>query len=398
MAVQRNIVLGREANLEKLFAYPNIADSDESLAETILHWFGQTLERDDLKTLDADATCSRQGEEYVLILSGPAALATQFEQYGARLPGLLESGLEALNTVVPSLKQEGHWNPDGSPEGWRFFLPLGLPMVNQRSLQFFHYPPIRLLDPMRDYLDDPVPVRWEELLEANGVADRQQARLYETVVDATPIAAADDQGSKKSPQGDPHWGLIPIQYFHTYQRALVKLLLNHSVSHSEYTIPIVVYGAHPRETFQELYLDNRKLGVNRADTAEIIPGLKTPVLGANHPYRFYAQAQISKDSDVGSGKIVPEQCPAVVKVMQDDLAAARWQMEMARDPSQNPAQLIESCEAYWRDEAQQARVCALVQHQGSLLYPDPDSLQFKFRLSVEETTRYCETHQGNPCT
>ncbi len=394
---QQQIVLGNRARVEALFAYLNISDSKESLQETVLHWFGQTLQRDGLQQQGATARCVVEAGQYTLELTGPDELAAAFEVYGKRLPGLLKDGWEALNTVVPQLKQEGRWNPDDSPEGWRFFLPLGLPMVNQHSLQFFHYPPIRLLDPMRNYLDDPVPVRWEELLEANGVADQQQARLYETVVDATPIAAADDQGSKKSPHGDPHWGLIPIQYFHSYQRALVKLLLNHSVTHSGYTIPIVVYGSHPRETFQELYLDNRKLGVNSADTAEIIPGLKTPVLGANHPYRFYAQAQISDDSDVGSGKIVPQQCPAVIKVMQDDLAAARWQMEMARDPSQDPKQLVQACESHWRDPAQQARVCALVQHQGSLLYPNPDSLQFQFRLSLQEAADYCEAHQNNPC-
>lgn len=397
--IKQTILLGEQARLSALYSYPNIPDSSETLRETILHWFCQTLERDGLKARGAVADLLLNSEEYLLQLSGPDELAGEFERYGKRLPALLQNGWEALTTTIPKLKQEGRWNPEQSTESWRFFLPLGLPMVNQRSLQFFHYPPIRLLDPMRDYLYDPVPVRWEELLEANGVASQQEARLYETVVDATPIAAGDDQGSKKSPEGDPHWGLIPIQYFHHYQRALVQLLLNSSSGHAGYTIPIVVYGAHPRETFQELYLEGRKLGVNQADIAEIIPGLKTPILGANHPYRFYAQAQISGDqSSVGSGTIVPENCPGVVKVMQDDLAAARWQVKMAEDPTQEPKGVISACEAFWRDQQQQAQVCALTQHQGSLLYPDPASLEFQCRLSIEESVHFCDSHQNNPCT
>ena len=107
-------------------------------------------------------------------------------------------------------------------------------MLNQRAVLFFHYPPIRLLDTNQDYLDDPVPVRCEELLTANG-ASNADLPLFNTVMDATPIGAEDDQGSKKA--GDKHWGLIPIQDFPDYQRAQVELLLNLS-EHADYTVPI----------------------------------------------------------------------------------------------------------------------------------------------------------------
>lgn len=274
-------------------------------------------------------------------------------------------------------------------------------MVSQRSLQFFHYPPIRLLDTMQDYLDDPVPVRWAELLEANGVKNDQEAWLYETVVDATPIAAPDDQGSKKSPKGDKHWGLIPIQYFPEYQRAMVKLLLNESQTHSGYTIPIVVYGSHPREIFQELYLGDHRLSVNVAGTAEIIPGKKTPVLGVNHPYRFYAQAQIDdKDPStgyVGSGKIVPKNCEGVVALMKKDLAAARWQALMAENPTLDPQALIQECEAYWDAPERMEEVCKLVMHEGSLLYPHLPALDFTYGLSLHDAAGVCGPHGNNPC-
>ena len=276
-------------------------------------------------------------------------------------------------------------------------------MVRQRSIQFFHYPPIRLLETNRDYLDDPVPVRWAELLEANGVQNDQEAWLYETIVDATPIAAPDDQGSKKSksPKADPKWGLIPIQDFHDYQRAQVRLLLNASSTHKGYTIPIVVYGSHPRDTFKELYGVKVWDRGSVAGTAEIIKGKKTPIVGANHPYRFFAQGQIDdknpKKGYVGSGRIVPKNCKGVVQVMKDDLAVARWQISMAEDPSQNPSAVLCECQKYWDAPEQMATVCNLVLHEGSLLYPNLPALDFTFGMSLHEAAMFGALHGNDPC-
>lgn len=394
------ITLGDNPRVTRLFSYPNLPDSDESLQQTVLHWIGQSLERDQLKGQGADAAIRVEGTQMLLDLEGPEPLTDALERFAGRLAQLLQDGEAALNTVIPQLKREGRWDPDHTGQ-WRFFLPLGLPLINQRSIQFFHYPPIRLLDPMRDYLDDPVPVRWEGLLEANGVAGRDEARLYETVVDATPIAAPDDQGSSKSPNGDPEWGLMPIQYFPDYQRALVRLLLNPSTDHPGYTVPLVVCGSHPRQIFSELFLEGRKLGINGTDVAEILPGLKTPVVGTNHPYRFYAQGQIDKENpergQVGSGRILPEKCAGVTEVMRDDLAAARWQMAMAEDPSPPPEEVMEACKAYWRAREQRAELCAMVRHQGSLFYPERDSLQYRFNLSLDEARTQCREAGDDPC-
>ncbi len=392
-----SISLGAEDRVSQLYSYPNDPNSKSSLAETVLRWFNQTLLRDGLANRGARAAVRAESGSYFLDLDGPEDVASSFPEYDKRLTQFLDNGWDALTKVIPQLKAEGKWDPSPDPEPppyrpWRFFLPHGLAMINQRSLQFFHYPPIRLLEGTQDYLMDPVPVRWAELLEANGVSDDQEAWLYETVMDATPIAAADDQGSKKG--GDPKWGLIPINYFHEYQKAQVNLLLNVSATHPDYTIPIVVYGAHPRDTFAELY--NVKLGVNVAATAEIIPGKKTAVLGSNHPYVFYAAAQ--GFDTVGSGHFQSQaDCQAAAKVMQKDLIVARWQKVMADDPSQNPQTVLSDCTAYWSDPARAAEICALVQHQGSLSYPNPNSLNFQFNVSLELAASFCKTNNNDPC-
>jgi hypothetical protein len=391
-----SIYLGREDRLQLLYSYPNgvapATGTSWSLATTILHWFNLTLQRDGLAALKATAAIRVEGPDdspsYFLELSGPPKAALQFPEYGKRLTQFLANGWDALNNTIPQIQAAGKWDPDPDPapyRPWRFFLPLGMAMLNQRSLQFFHYPPIRLLETFQDYLYDPVPFRCNELLAANGVANAADYPLYSTVVDATPIAAEDDQGSKTSTKGDPVWGLIPIQYFPNYQKAQIQLLLSAAARSDYYTIPLIVYGGNPRKEFNNLY--GTTLGVNVAGTAEIIPGKKTPVLGANHPYLFYYIAQSANTNppvNVGSGKIVPANLKQATTTMIQDLIVARWQKVMSDDPSQDPQAVLAAATAYWNAPAQTAQVNALVQHQGSLTYPDPNSLDFEFAISLAQ--------------
>ena len=309
MTYNASFELGTADLLTPLYSYPNDPDpngpsSRETLADTIKHWFGLTLQRDGLAGRVTAAVRITAAGVYMLDLGGDDGLRSSIDTIGSRLRQFLEQGRVAHDRVIPRIVADGKWDPSptsstASPDPvpyrpWRFFLPHGMAMVNHVALQFFHYPPIRLLAQTRDYLDDPVPARWGELLEANGVTNEAAAWLYEAVVDATPIAAEDDQGSKAG--GDKEWGLIPIQYFPDYQRAMVALLLNAAPNHPGYTIPIVVYGRHPCAIFSTLFLTH--VGPKTVATIEIIPGLKTAVLGSNHPYMFYGTAQ----NPVGSGK------------------------------------------------------------------------------------------------
>lgn len=392
-----SISLGAQEKLERLYSYPNAPGSAESLADTILHWTKQTLARDGFA---AQAKIRVMGSDYFLDLDGPPEIAA----YSERLPKFLEHGWDALSIIEalqkPTSKPDEPWpdwmnpptaNKPWDPQNtgtWRFFLPLGMAMANQKSLQFFHYPPIRLLDAMRDYLSDPVPVRLIELLMANGVASEQEAWLHSMVMDGAPIAAPDDQGTIYGPKGETVH-LLPISHFAEYQKAQVSLLLN--TVGKDYTIPIVVYGTPARDTFSQLY--GVKLMTNQAATVEIIPGRKTAVLCSGHPYAFYAQVQ----KNVGSGSIASDKCAAAAPTMIKDLVVARWQMEMGRNPTQDPGQVLQSCNDYWKAPEQQSKVCELVLHQGSLSYPDPNSLSFKFNLSSSDAAIRCFKQSNDPC-
>jgi hypothetical protein len=382
------IPLGTETCVSQLFSFPNSPTTPWTLAETVKHWFDMTLVRDGLAAQGAQASVSNGTTGYVLTLDGPPAVQAQLKQYAVRLPQFLDNGWCALTSVVPKLQAFGRWDPSpdvpapGAPPylPWRFFLPLGMAMLNQKALLFFHYPPIRLLETNQDYLDDPVPVRCEELLTANGVT-ASDLPLFNTVMDATPIGAEDDQGSKTLPDKttpvvDAIWGAIPIQYFHDYQRAQVALLLNTSATHSDYTVPIVVYGAHPLMTFNELY--GLTLGNNQVTVAEILPGKKTPVMATTHPYVFYGRAQ-GFDA-IGSGRLVDVK--GATAQMISDLAVAGWLKRMSDDPTQDPQAALAAAQTYWKDSAQAATVNALVQHQGSLKYSDPTTLAFQFLVPL----------------
>jgi hypothetical protein len=377
------ISLGTDDRVSQLYSFPNSSSCPWTLAETVKHWFDMTLDRDGLADQGARASVSAAAGEYVLTLDGPGAVQSELQRYAIRLPQFLDNGWEALTTVVPKIKAEGKWDPSpdvplpGKPayQPWRFFLAHGMAMLNQKALLFFHYPPIRLLDTNQDYLDDPVPVRCEELLTANGVT-ASDLPLFNTVMDAAPIAADDNQGSKTGPGIDPSLGLIPIASFHAYQKEQVTLLLNTSPKNAAYTVPMVVYGQHPLQAFNTIY--SRSLKTNGVDVVEIIPGKKTAVMASSHPYVFYISAQ--GKNDVGSGILVNR--PAATAQMVKDLVVAGWLKSMADDPTRNPQDALTAAQSYWNDQARAGTIDTLVAHQGSLKYSDPATLSFEFLIPL----------------
>ncbi|MGI9189264.1 MAG: hypothetical protein ACR2F9_03880 [Longimicrobiaceae bacterium] len=68
-----------------------------------------------------------------------------------------------------------------------------------------------------------------------------------------------------------------------------------------------------------------------------------------------------------------------------------------QDPTQNPQTVLDDCASYWADPARAATVCTLVRHQGSLLYPDPNSLDFTFKVTMEQAAKVCAQNGNQPC-
>ncbi len=209
-----------------------------------------------------------------------------------------------------------------------------------------------------------------------------------TILDATPIAAPDSAGAGP-----------PTDAFGVYQERQLQLLVKESDTHPGYTIPVLVHGVYAMRMFNKLFgLD---LDILVDQVAEIIPGLKTPVLGATHPFHFYAAAQADTSGGrhawqtIGSGKFGPN-CQLASLLMLQDLIVARWQTLMADNPSQNPGVVLSKCTQFWLDPKQKPRICALVQHQGSMKFEGRDAA-YKFEKSLEEAIDFCSSHQNDPC-
>lgn len=380
------IPLGNAIELATLFSFPNIPGSSESLSDTILHWLNQSLERDGLIAQGAVASVQTDSVNYTVYLRGPAPVSNALLAYTKRVPQFLQNSALALVDMGTILETNPSiWDPQKN--GWRLMFPMGLPLINQRSAQLFHYPPMNLLNPSRDYLDDAVPTRWAELLQANGMTSMSDIVLMERLIDCAPIAAGDDQGTYISQV------LTPTDYFKDYQLAQFALMLTPSAANPAYTIPLIVCGGPPRAVFGSLF--SVTLGVNQAMGVTIVPGMTTPVLGANHPYYFYAQAQ--GFDTVGDGTMIAANCPSAGAIMIQDLIAARWQMMMASDPSQNPQTVLAACTAYWNTPPQAPAICALVQHEGTLFYPTGTPAVFTFKTSLAQGASFCQANSNNPC-
>ncbi len=380
------VPIGTVAQATALFSYPNIPGNTATLADTILLWVKQSLQRDGLASGGATGNVQVDGSGVTLYLQGPPVISNQLLAFSKALTQFLANGAAALADIATIQSQNPSiWDPQKN--GWRFMLPLGLPLVSQRSAQMFHYPPMNLINPSQDYLNDAVPTRWSELLQANGMWDVGDIPLFERLLDCAPIAAGDDQGTYISQV------LTPKNYFTDYQLAQLALFLTPHTTAQGYTIPLVVCGGPPRQVFDSLF--NVTLGVNQAMTVPIVPGYKTPVLGANHPYYFYAQAQ--GFTTVGSGKMLASGCPKATTIMTQDLAAAQWQLAMANDPTQDPATVMATCVAHWNNPTQAAAICAMVQHEGTLFYPTGTPAVFTFNTSLQQGAAFCTAHANNPC-
>ena len=360
-----------------------------SLTEIVRRCFLQTVQRDgsDLGKGDMKVSVTAGKSEIRVALGKLTKKAAG--QYEAKLADVHRHGLDAIGPDAAPLatlmrnKKEGKrgpkWNPDDSEVAWHPFLAHGLPMLNQKGVQFFHYPPVRLMTVYQDYLCDPVPKRWEELLMANGVPPDEVA-LYEAIVDGIPIAAGDDQG-----------GNMPVsmmKLFSNYQKGQVAVLLSEHPCNPDYTFPVVVYGAHPRDAFCYSFVDPKaKFKFNQAlVTTNCCPEQKkTPVLLSQHPYNFYASVQ---ETAAGSGKLKPASWVAekAARMMRTDLAAARWQHLMAaQDPATlgTPQECFNECVDYWNDVARSDTVGRLIMHQTSFYSKDPASGGWSWKIELD---------------
>ena len=335
LGVKSSVALGNTQRVTELFSFPN-NKQPQTLAQTIELYLQQSLKRDGLA--DANVSVQADNGQYSAVLSG-----TVPEHYADRINSFLSIGDKGYAAKL-ALEKDQKWDE----KNWRFYLPLGLAIYNQKSAQLLHFPPDTSLT-LQNYLDSATSRRWESLLETNG-AKSTDVPLYERIVDIAPVAAPANAGNSLS---------ATYPYFKDYAFSM----LNFSVSTSadKAPLPVVAYGAPVRQWVKD------NLGVNlpvSTGPAYVTVGdvKDVPFLGANHPsYIWYvAKSQPQK---------------VVYRVMRDDLVAACWQVKMGDEPKSNIDDTLKNCSGYW--DGRDTQVCELAEEQA-------------YNKTPEEARKICE--------
>lgn len=314
------ILDGTEEQLSTLFSYSKqTRDSGlTSLEDYIAHTFNQTLVRD--KFYGAWALVLSQDNKYVLKMSSPHH---NLNLYKYIIPAYLKAGKIALsiyNENIEKIEKAGN-------NKMKFLLPFGLSMIQTKSVQLLHFPPLETFV-YQDYLYSPTNRRWENLLGANNLKPSQFPQL-ESIVDCVPLAAP----------GDDSKGIAPFNNAFT---PYVKEMLKARLRHLGPATPVVAYGGPVREWLEQSFpkeITGKLKPLSLIHLRLLDHDVTTPVLCANHPSMYLYYTDDNKKADYNIKK----------EIMTQDLIAAGWQAEMAHSNKDDAQHVLQSIIDYWTD-------------------------------------------------
>lgn len=212
--------LGTVKRTSDLFAYPNnchvICYRNWTLEQTVEHYLSFSIARDNFQN----------GNVSVKIIEDEvfASFAGVSEDYTEALSSLLNAGDLAFEGAT-KLNKDGKW-----AFNWYLFLPLGMSLVNRKSVELLHFPPDYSLIQAQDYLESATTDRWAQLLVDNGIPTNETPG-FQAIIDIAPIAAPSDAGSTLEGVYD---------YFTAYQTTMVALLSQDAKGE---VLPMVAFGA-----------------------------------------------------------------------------------------------------------------------------------------------------------
>jgi hypothetical protein len=322
---------------------------DQSLEETIKLYLNMSLMRDGYKSEVLDVKFV--GPQTVIKISGQAAAS-----YQTMLPKVLGIGEIALK-ISRELPKALDFDDKGWRYNWRFFLPLGVAMVEHPTVQLLHFPPDSVLERDQDYLAASTTRQWARLLAENlpeGVAagETQEAILkrtaaYQTIIDLAPIAAPSNDGKNID------------KVYRKYEPYFVELMKTW-LKPKDKVLPMVAFGSPVRSWVQDKYeedLSGKPLGVLSTGRIQVAPDLAVPVLGANHPsYIFNADEKYTDDPST----TVDERLVGLMLVLWEDLVAAYWQVEMGKNCAADPAKVLQDGIQTWSSPQKLERLAEIV--------------------------------------
>ena len=386
--------LGTKAMVQTL--YPDAswlpapyADDYKDLARTITMYTQQSLARDGVDGATVTVTFPQvDGTEQVLVTIKPASAVA--EVYAKVHPAFLDSAhaQAGLRAVAACRTLPSCWQSQNPTQPWAFFLPLGLPMANQKSLLFLDYPPaVALVN--KDYLDNFTMCRWGRVMGAAGAANPY---LFETIVDARPLAAPGSGEDARLPD--------PSVWFNSdtgavYLTPMLQLLSSPAGDAGSNTRPIAIFGSSPRATWGKIVGQEKPVQV--LDVGQIKLGGQartTPWIATNHPdvTSYNCCPQDAAPHCIDNRSKPPTKSNNLIGSEQGDFVAACWLLTMAGPNPPAPETAKQQCQARWINPPSPA------DKQSLCVQAKLDNNNRAARCKTyEDAWNYCSANDGNAC-
>lgn len=303
----------------------------QTLADSIKVYTNESLKNDGITDATTEVTTSGNSATLTITSADPAVSG-----YGAMIQSMLDAGAKGWQGALDCQQAQGCWDPHPGNSPWAFYMPWGLPLVNQDAVILLDYPPSDSLC-TSDYLNNFTMIRWGEVLKSVGI---QNPALYETIVDAHPIAAPGSGQSDYIPN--------TTQYFAGPDGFDIDMLnavtVPPSTAGAATTLPVMVSGSPARKVWAQL------IGQSYVDVGEVgnstLPGATkpTPWIGANHPTVTTYQC-CPGDTTCWSDKY--GKSDKLVENEVTDLVTACTLQEMVTKPGITIEKAQEACQSVW---------------------------------------------------
>lgn len=349
------------------------ADRRAAVAASVQFYLQSSLSRDQIAYCGLNVKPDSKVSRYTVSFRSTAAAAAQ---YPVAHPQWLSQGRLGLQGVRSCQQDAACWQPTGGQlqcaAPWQFYLPLGLPMVQQKLLMLLHYPPYVSMQ-QSDYLNNATLNRWQRLLTTVGVASTNTA-LYSTIVDIFPIAApgSGESGCFSTASAVNHFSAQGAGYVPGMLSSLALPVAPGA------TLPVMVFGAEALGYWRAAYPE-APIGVNQAGSTVLAAGAaQTPYAGANHPIAAVYQTCSST--------------PGLIQMERQDLASACFAKTMAEKPGAAAADVANQCNGLYLSSTPGMEVA----NQVCTMAVVDKSPQFA-PWSVAKGQAWCAANQNQAC-
>lgn len=356
------------------------------LAATIRHFTQQSIDNAGLsEKIKIREVNAQPGKKVSIIITGTDKnLLKNFASMHKSFLNDANAG-KALAAIKSCQNTPDCWEPLIGDSPWSFYLPLGLAMINQKIVNYLNYPPGDALT-SADYLNNFTMKRWNRVIASTGIKNHN---LYDTIVDARPIAAPGSGQSEFMPDIKT--------FFNEYNVALIQLLSDPPTNNSRtYTLPVMVLGSDARKAWAEIigkpFDKEAKLPYVGTNT---IPGAnkKTSWIATNHPdvTAYQCCPNDPASSCTGSSSYFPSY--HLLEDEQIDLQAICTARALGESPEVLPKIALEKCKKLWGKQAPK---------ENKFIICVNARLDYNYNATgkcktLTDAEKFCKYYKNNPC-